>query len=407
MTPTGPSAPDSTTDITGDAPLIARIGDWVRDGNVDRGDIDAMFRVFVEASVDQIVVYSEDGVIRYVNPAFADGRRLRRRDILGRRMVDLVAADEQGRVRTVMSEVRDLTPDQPTRVATRVYEHPDGEVQAVEWLTVAHFDSEGNLAAYSATGRDKTAQHAAERQLRTANRRLEESNRDLQDFAYVASHDLQEPLRKITAFSERLASRVGDQLDERSHLYMERVVNAAGRMSRLIDDLLSFSRVGTHGKPPALLEMGSVIDDVITDLEFTIAESNATVSYTELPRLVADEAQMRQLFQNLIANAIKFRTPDIAPEVVVAAEPTVLEGQPGWRISVTDNGIGFDQQYANQVFTVFQRLHGRDKYEGSGVGLSVCRRIAERHGGYMDASSEPGRGSTFAVYLPSLDPPLD
>ena len=407
MNPSGAAVPNQTTDVSGDGPLISRIGDWVRDGYVDRGDIDAMFRVFVEASVDQIVVYSADGVIRYVNPAFADARRLRRRDIIGRRVVDLVAADEQGRVRTVMSEVRGLTVDRPTRVSTRVYDHPEGGVEAVEWLTVAHFDANGNLAAYSATGRDKTAQHAAERQLRTANRRLEESNRDLQDFAYVASHDLQEPLRKITAFSDRLASRVGDQLDERSQLYMERVVNAAGRMSRLIDDLLSFSRVGTHGKPLELLDMGSVIDDVLTDLEFTIAESNAVVSYAGLPRLVADETQMRQLFQNLIANAIKFRSPDVAPEIVLAAEPTVLEGQPGWRISVTDNGIGFDQQYATQVFTVFQRLHGRDKYEGSGVGLSVCRRIAERHGGYMEASSEPGRGSTFAVYLPSLDTPLD
>lgn len=235
-------------------------------------------------------------------------------------------------------------------------------------------------------------------------RRLGESNRDLQEFAYVASHDLQEPLRKILAFSDRLGSRLGDDLDDTSRDYFERLRNAATRMQKLIDDLLVYSRVQTQGDAHQRADLSEIVRSVVGDLEIAIEESGTTVSVGDLPTIEGDPSQMRQLFQNLIGNAMKFRKDGVAPMIAVAGGVEDTADGPVCVITVADNGIGFDPEHGEKIFTVFQRLHGRGEYEGSGIGLAVTRRVAERHGGTIRATGRPGHGATFVIRIPAVQP---
>jgi PAS domain S-box-containing protein len=252
-------------------------------------------------------------------------------------------------------------------------------------------------------------QRAQDRLTRTAGM-LTQSNRELQDFASVASHDLQEPLRKIQAFGDRLKQKCEGQLSEDGLDYLARMLNAAGRMQTLINDLLTFSRVTTKAQPFSKVDLNVIARDVLSDLEVRIEQTGGSVEVSNLPVIDADPLQMRQLFQNLIANALKFRKPDQPSVVQIFADcnSQIAEGATWalanvetWQISVADNGIGFDEKYLDRIFTVFQRLHGRNVYEGTGVGLAVCRRIVERHNGSITARSKPGQGSTFVVKLPS------
>ncbi|HEY6245348.1 MAG TPA: ATP-binding protein [Pyrinomonadaceae bacterium] len=252
-------------------------------------------------------------------------------------------------------------------------------------------------------------QRAQDRLGRTA-AMLSQSNRELQDFASVASHDLQEPLRKIQAFGDRLRQKCEGQLSEAGIDYLGRMLNAASRMQTLINDLLTFSRVTTKAQPFSKVDLNVIARDVLSDLEVRIEQTGGSVEVTDLPVIDADPLQMRQLFQNLIANALKFRKPDQPAVVKIFADcnSQIAEGatwafanNENWQISVADNGIGFDEKYLDRIFTVFQRLHGRNTYEGTGVGLAVCRRIVERHNGSITARSKPGQGATFIVKLPS------
>jgi light-regulated signal transduction histidine kinase (bacteriophytochrome) len=221
----------------------------------------------------------------------------------------------------------------------------------------------------------------------------------------VASHDLQEPLRKIVAFGDRLEAKCGTALDTRGRDYLDRMQNAATRMQALIDGLLTFSRVTTRGQPFVPVDLGQVAREVVSDLETRIEQVNGRVDIGELPTIDADPLQIRQLLQNLIGNGLKFRREEQPPVVTVRAE--VVERGTGdrpteavCRLTVEDNGIGFDMKYADRIFGMFQRLHGRSEYEGTGVGLAICRKIAERHGGTLTAHSAPGQGSTFTATLP-------
>ena len=238
---------------------------------------------------------------------------------------------------------------------------------------------------------------------------LKRSNRELQDFASVASHDLQEPLRKIEAFGDRLVARYADQLGDDGQMYIDRMQNAAGRMRSLINDLLSYSRVTTKAKPFAPVDLEKIASDVLSDLQVAIETSNATVTLNDLPNIDAEKTQMRMLFQNLIGNAIKFRQEGMTPEIEVSAviheqmpQDVVLDvqGREVCEIRVKDNGIGFEMRHLDRIFGIFQRLHGRNEFEGTGVGLATCRKIAELHGGAITAKSAPGQGTTFLVYLP-------
>ena len=234
-----------------------------------------------------------------------------------------------------------------------------------------------------------------EARLQTYAANLERSNQELQNFAYIASHDLQEPLRKIQLFSNRLKTHQ-NEFDEQSLDYLERMFNASTRMQSLIQDLLEYSRLTTHGQPFTPVNLSKITSDVLSDLEVRIQESQAQIAVGLLPTIEADPMQMHQLLLNLIGNALKYYRPEEAPIVTVRAkiEDNVC------RLSVADNGIGFDEKYSERIFRVFERLHGREKYEGTGIGLAICRKIIDRHGGEITVSSKPGEGSTFTVLLP-------
>lgn len=237
---------------------------------------------------------------------------------------------------------------------------------------------------------------------------LARSNKDLEQFAYLASHDLQEPLRKIQSFGDRLKTRHSEHLNEQGREYIERMQNSAARMRRLIDDLLSFSRVVTRPHPFEEVDLGAVVQDVLSDLEDAVQRTGARIEVGQLPTIRADALQMHQLMQNLLTNAIKFHKPDEPPVVAIQATMVELEGdaktatpkRQAVRIDVIDQGIGFDNAYCHRIFDIFQRLHGRGEYEGTGIGLAVVRKIAERHGGSATATSIPGHGSTFSIVLP-------
>ena len=239
--------------------------------------------------------------------------------------------------------------------------------------------------------------------------KLHRKNKELQDFANVASHDLREPLRKIIVFGDRLRAKCMDALGEQGRDYLERMQNAAGRMQTLIDGLLAFSQVTTNAQPFKTVHLKRIIEETLGDLEHRVEGTGARVEVCEFPEIEADPVQMRQLFQNLIGNALKYRRPDEPPIIKIGAEWASHPGQQPneasstnghVQITVEDNGIGFDEKYTERIFRIFQRLHGRDRYEGTGIGLAICRRIVERHGGTITAMSVPGKGSSLVVVLP-------
>jgi PAS domain S-box-containing protein len=272
----------------------------------------------------------------------------------------------------------------------------DGSFYWVNTTIVPFLDEQGRPYQYVSIRYEITQRKVAEEQLRIYADRLEHSNRELTDFASVAAHDLQEPLRKIQAFGDRLATRFRDVLPDDGRDYLDRMLVSAGRMRRLIDDLLTYSRVATQAKPFAMTNLNQILDEVLSDLEVRIEQVKGHVVRAELPTIAVDAVQIRQLLQNLIANSLKFHRKDVAPRVEISAE---IRDELCY-LTVTDNGIGFEEKYLDRIFTIFQRLHGRHEYEGTGVGLAVCRRIVERHGGTITATSKPGEGARFVVTLP-------
>lgn len=246
-------------------------------------------------------------------------------------------------------------------------------------------------------------------ELRVYSDELTRSNRELEDFAFVASHDLQEPLRKIRAFGNRLESGYADVIDERGQDFLKRMLNAAERMSMLISDLLSFSRVSTRGKDFVEVDLNSVVSDILNDLEIAIDETGAKFNVDDMPIIMGDKSQIEQLMLNLLSNALKFKNPDITPQITVSCSTpsdeelvnVLHEEQFDWtKITIQDNGIGFDQSFSEKIFAPFQRLHGRSEYKGTGIGLAVCRRIVERHNGHISALSQPGKGACFTIIIP-------
>jgi light-regulated signal transduction histidine kinase (bacteriophytochrome) len=227
---------------------------------------------------------------------------------------------------------------------------------------------------------------------------LERSNTDLEQFAYVASHDLHEPLRKVASFTKLLAQHCQGRLDTQSEKYMAYIVDGATRMQQMIQDLLTYSRAGREENTLEPISMEAVLKETLVTLDPVIQESGAAISYNSLPTVLAQPAQIRQLLQNLLSNALKFRG-DKPPRVHVSAK----QQDQGWVFAVRDNGIGLDSQYADRIFVLFQRLHGVGTYPGTGIGLALCKKIVERHGGHIWVESQPGHGATFFFTLPQAD----
>jgi PAS domain S-box-containing protein len=263
-------------------------------------------------------------------------------------------------------------------------------------------DDAGALRGFAKLARDFTERKRLEQGLKDFTARLQRSNSELEEFASVASHDLQEPLRKIQSFGDQLYSRYAAVLGVQGREDLGRIQAAASRMRRLIDDLLSFARITSNAKAFRPVDLEQVAREVVADLEGRIEQTGARVDVGNLPVIDAEPTQMRQLFQNLIGNGLKFHRADLPPVVTVRAEPpSPASATPSCRIIVEDNGIGFDEKHRDRIFKLFERLHGRSEYEGTGMGLAICRKIVEWHGGSITAYSAPGQGATFVVSMPS------
>ncbi len=275
---------------------------------------------------------------------------------------------------------------------------PDGNSV---WLSISGepvFDEGGHFRGYRGVGTDITERKRAQAVLKAAYDELARSNAELQQFAYVASHDLQEPLRMIGSYTQLLERRYGDRLDRDAREFMNFIVDGATRMKQLIEDLLAYSRVGTRGKELRPVQAQAVLDKVLVNLRAAVESSGAAITHDSLPEVNADDTQLVQLLQNLIGNAIKFRKEEEPLRIRVGVEDAGGE----WCFSVADNGIGIEPQYFERIFLVFQRLHTRDEYPGTGIGLAICKKVVERHGGRIWVESAPGKGSKFYFTLPKI-----
>jgi signal transduction histidine kinase len=232
------------------------------------------------------------------------------------------------------------------------------------------------------------------------NKKLRKTNQELEEFAYVASHDLKEPLRKILAFGQRLEEKYGDQLAGKGQFYLSRMTDASKRMQVLIDDLLKYSRVSRNQVELETVDMENVLEQVKDRLERVVHRSNGQVVVKNAIPVRGNESLLMSMFQNLIHNGMKFSRPETPPEVVIDSKIVVWKGEDFVQYSVSDNGIGIEPRFQKRIFQIFERLHGRDQFEGTGIGLAICKRIVEKHRGKIKLTSEPGKGSTFIINLP-------
>lgn len=317
-------------------------------------------------------------------------------EIIGQPVTVLAPADRAGEDARLIGQV--ARTGQVVRAET-VRVSKDGTRSDVALTLSPIFGRDGEVAEISTVARDISARLRSERALQVRTRELEASNRELEQFAYVASHDLQEPLRKVSSFCQLLADHYQGQLDEEGEEYIAYAVDGANRMQQLINDLLTLSRVGRSEQAPSAVDCHRVIDRVRLDLALAIEETGAEVVVSgRLPVVRAQQAEQVQLFSNLVANAIKFHG-DEPPRVEISA----VRDNGDWRFAVSDNGIGIDREYADRIFGVFQRLHARSRYPGTGIGLSVCKKIVESNGGRIWLESKPGAGSTFCWTCPAGD----
>jgi len=318
-----------------------------------------------------------------------------------------------------------LPEDQASKLPERLIEHARSSGKAVHegwrmrkngtrfWASVvitALHDENGGVIGFAKVTRDLTDKKLAEDKLKRYAEELKFQNSELQQFAYVASHDLQEPLRKIKTFSDLLISKYENALDEEGRNMLLRMQVASDRMKVLITDLLNYSRISKL-LDKTLVNTGKEVEDVLIDLDTSIRDKKAIINIRQLYPIYGNSTQIRQLFQNLISNALKFSKPDVTPSIDVSARivhgyetdfklpDEKLQNQFQY-IEVSDNGIGFEQQYAEKIFQVFQRLHGREEYKGSGIGLSIVQKVIESHNGYIKAEGKPGEGATFKMLLP-------
>lgn len=346
-------------------------------------------RVALNNAVDVICTIDGEGKFVSVNPACQRLWGYSQEELIGRQYIDLVVPEDVARTNEASATI--MAGENATDFENR-YRHKDGSQVPVMW-TASWSENEQLMFAVA---RDITQRHADEEKSKTFAAELQRSNAELQDFAAVASHDLQEPLRKIQSFADELKLSIGNRIDATEQETLDRMIAAAGRMRTLINDLLAFSRVTSMAKPFVPVDLGLTLKEVLSDLEARTRDTKGRIEVCDLPTIDADPMQIRQLLQNLISNALKFHLPGVAPIIKISGE----NGGPNYQLSITDNGIGFDEKYLDRIFTMFQRLHGRNEYEGTGMGLAICRKIVERHSGQIKARSAPGAGSTFTITLP-------
>jgi PAS domain S-box-containing protein len=343
----------------------------------------------VSDSNDAVILHDFDGKILAWNRGAKETYGYSEAEALSKNVREIVAEPDREAALTLIKKIKqgEVVKSFELRRVTK-----DGRILDV-WLTTTLLtDEKGKPVAIATTERDITERKKAEEKLITSLKDLERSNKDLEQFAYVASHDLQEPLRMVASYTQLLEKRYKDKLDSDALEFINYAVDGANRMQGLINDLLSFSRVGTRGK---LIDSHTALGQARVNLSMTIEENNAIVTNDDLPEVMADETQLIQLFQNLIGNAIKFHKPGESPRIHISAQ----RKNEDWVFSVRDNGIGIDPQYFDRIFVIFQRLNTREEYKGTGIGLAICKKIVERLGGKIWIESQPGQGATFYFTL--------
>jgi signal transduction histidine kinase len=372
-------------------PLAAGLATWIVAWSAFRLrliDLNRLARETVLESMNHgVVVLDGEGEIIYINPIAERIIHIEDGSPSGRRLEDAWKGWSPGEV------------DLPEKgeVSKEIVNGEGDDLHSYEVRISSLTDWRRRVVGQVVILRDISDRKRAERELKRYADELERSNSELELFAYIASHDLQEPLRAIAGYTQLLQRRYQGQLDEDADDFINFAVDGARRMQQLIDDLLEYSRVGTRGKPFEEIHTGELLEQVLANLAVAIEESDAQISYEGMPILMADATQLGQLFQNLIGNAIKFRGVD-----PLGIEVTAEQMGDEWRFSVRDNGIGIEPQYQERIFQIFQRLHSREEYPGTGIGLAICKRIVERHGGRIWVESELGKGSAFCFTLPVL-----
>ena len=353
------------------------------------------FRLVTENSLDIITILEKDGIIRYESPSVERVLGFQRDKLVGRNVFEFVHPDDKERAMNVFSRAIE-NPGVSLSLEVR-FLHKDGSWRVLEVIGKNLLDNPA-VAGIVVNSRDITGRKLVEEDLVQLADELKRSNTDLQQFAYAASHDLQEPLRVIAGFVKLLGKRYKDRLDSKAEEFIAHTVDGVKRMEILIKDLLAYSQIGTKGRAFRPTDCTAAVDNAVANLQAVIEENDAEVIYDRLPTIMADSTQLSRLFQNLISNAIKFRRGK-KPKVHIDVESKEDE----WIFSVRDNGIGIEPKDVERIFVIFQRLHTREQYSGTGIGLAVCKRIVERHGGRLWVESQPGKGSTFYFSIPNTE----
>ena len=350
-------------------------------------------RTFFEMSLDMLCIAGFDEYFKRVNPAWQTTLGYSSEELLAVPYIDFVHPDDRA---ATVAEAARLRAGMDTISFENRYRCKDGSYRWLVWR--AHADFQTSLIY--AVASDITQRRKAEVAFKATAAELMRSNDELAQFAYVASHDLQEPLRMVASFLQLIEKRYTDALDADGKKFIAFAVDGAKRMQALIQDLLCLSRIQSRARPGELTDCAKVFRDVMTDLQFAIAEADATITCDTLPVLMADSIQMGQLLQNLVANALKFRSRD-----PVRIHVGAVRGENEWEFSASDNSIGIEPQFFDRIFGIFQRLHSGNEFTGTGIGLAICKKIVERHGGRIWLESKPGQGSKFFFTIPDKKPP--
>jgi two-component system sensor kinase FixL len=369
------------------------------EGRLRERSSDEPFRRVVETAPYGMLVSDAEGRIVLSNPRAEEMFGYTREEFLGARIEDLLPPRYRGGHPALRRDFHADPSHRPMGSGRDLSAcRRDGSEFPVEVALTPLPGEEGLLVLCSIV--DITLRKRSEDELLSYSRRLERSNAELESFASIASHDLQEPLRKIRMMGERLASLCGAEIGEQGRDYLGRMIRAGDNMHRLVRDLLEFSRVGIRPEGFRPVDLAEPLRDALSALELLAEESGAEIRVGELPSAEVDEGLMRQLFQNLVGNALKFRREGVAPLVEISGSFEEGEGGSFVRIEVRDNGIGFEPRYEERIFQIFQRLHGKSEFGGTGIGLAICKKIADHHEGRIRACGSPGEGALFIVELP-------
>lgn len=356
---------------------------------------DYAYRILIEDMNEGVALLTMDLSIYYCNSKLASMFDIPLENMIGKPITDFISLNQLKECKIPIESGSDSSCKEEISI-----ESADGTLVTFQ-INISFLKK---IDGYYVIVTDLTEQKKAEQELHDLLKDLERSNEELQQFAYVSSHDLQEPLRTIASFTQLLERRYKGKFDSDADEFMDYIVEAAKRMQRMIIDLLEYSRVSTNQEEFKEIDTAEVLDEALFNLRGTVENNNAIITHNDLPKLTADKNQLVKIFQNLISNAIKFKKENEQPKIHISARKDPQKNQ--YVFSIQDNGIGMDSQYAERIFNLFQRLHTRDEYQGTGIGLSVAKKIVERHGGCIWVESELGVGSTFYFTLP-IDPKIN